>query len=803
MQSFWKRRRLRRLGAVDYVVQKCQLMWRKVVVLASSWWSSWILGGRRQQQRKKEKEQFPVQPPQQQRRPQRRWFLPSWIPRPRRRVVFLCLVFVLLFGRGFLVIPGNSSTLDGGFLPFSSPPPGLPPPVEISYSRFLQLLQAQSSSSSAPAQQQQQQSQPQPPSMLSLFHPTSKIVSSSSSSSKPQPPPSSSSASSWIGEGPELQIRIPRPAQRRSTTTRTTATTIPMGTLTGPGVPELVQRLQGVANSNSNANPPPVVVGHVKIGDDRLHYLLYQAAPPTALSAPQSPHSRHWSSRTIIPTIPWISTSQKTPTMTKTTTTTTTPQPLRPHFALAVPSQDAATSTSSSTTTTWMTSSPSSTSDPVIWVTRAYTRKVNASPQLLDSLTHHQVPFSALMPPAPPKRLPVGTLVLGVYVAFLYRFYKVLTQQFSSKGGGDSGDGPGKLATFSITTSFEEIQGMDGPKLEVMELVDTLKYPQKYALLGARAPTGLLLEGPPGTGKTMLAKATAASAGVPLLYCSGSDFVEVYVGRGAARVRNLFERAAKLAPCIIFIDELDALGKSRDFGGGGSSPFFGNGGGRSSNDEAEQTLNQLLACMDGLDSTRRICVLAATNRKDVLDPALVRPGRLDRIVTLTLPDAAGREQILRVHCRKLPGFAEYQTPSSSSSSSSSSTGGRGLVDLRVVAALTDGFSGAELESLVNEAAIRAVRRVSAEMALRQQQQQQQQQSSSEHADLVSWLETTPPQVLAVDFDASLDNFYATRRRGQRRWGISTAGKSSSKNNNNNNNGSGSGGGGLFPPLWAS
>lgn len=141
-------------------------------------------------------------------------------------------------------------------------------------------------------------------------------------------------------------------------------------------------------------------------------------------------------------------------------------------------------------------------------------------------------------------------------------------------------------------------------------------------ILGARAPTGLLLEGPPGTGKTMLARATAATAGVPLLYCSGSDFVEMFVGRGAARVRSTFSRASKLSPCIIFIDELDALGKSRDMGGLGAS--------LRSNDEAEQTLNQLLACMDGLDSTRRICVIAATNRREVLDPALIRPGRFDR-----------------------------------------------------------------------------------------------------------------------------------------------------------------------------
>jgi ATP-dependent Zn protease len=214
---------------------------------------------------------------------------------------------------------------------------------------------------------------------------------------------------------------------------------------------------------------------------------------------------------------------------------------------------------------------------------------------------------------------------------------------------GGSGGTPGKLATPTVGASFDDIEGIDSAKYEVMELVDTLRNPDKYAILGARAPTGLLLEGPPGTGKTMLARATAATAGVPLLYCSGSDFVEMFVGRGAARVRKTFEKAAKLAPCIIFIDELDALGKSRDSGMMGMAR---------GNDEAEQTLNQLLACMDGLDSSRRICVMAATNRKDVLDPALVRPGRFDRIIRLDLPSTLGRERILRVHANKLPGFLE-------------------------------------------------------------------------------------------------------------------------------------------------
>jgi ATP-dependent Zn protease len=233
----------------------------------------------------------------------------------------------------------------------------------------------------------------------------------------------------------------------------------------------------------------------------------------------------------------------------------------------------------------------------------------------------------------------------------------------------------------------------------------------------------------------MLARATAASAGVPLLYCSGSDFVEMYVGRGAARVRQMFERAQKLAPCIIFVDELDALGKSRDFGNGFGGPF------QRSNDEAEQTLNQLLACMDGLDSSRQICVLAATNRKEVLDPALTRPGRFDRIVQLELPNAAGREQILRVHTSKLPGFVEG---TGLDKDRVGALGKDRMVDLSAIAAVTDGFSGAELEFLVNEAAIRAVRRVSS--ALR---------DGIAHGDIV-------PHVEARDFEESLRNFYETR-----------------------------------------
>jgi ATP-dependent Zn protease len=372
----------------------------------------------------------------------------------------------------------------------------------------------------------------------------------------------------------------------------------------------------------------------------------------------------------------------------------------------------------------------------------AYTRKVPASPELVGLLREGDVPFTAApKPKTPTVAVALRTVVVGFYFVILWRLYKTVS------GGGGIGAGkgevPGKLASTSDVplAKFDDIQGIDEAKTEVMELVDTLMFPEKYAILGARAPTGLLLEGPPGTGKTMLARATAASAGVPLLYCSGSDFVEMFVGRGAARVRKLFERAERLSPCIIFIDELDALGKARVAEGLAGSGFS------RSNDEAEQTLNQLLACMDGLDSSRRICVLAATNRREVLDPALVRPGRFDRIVKLKLPDARGRENILRVHASKLPGFTEG---TGVDPDRPGALGKGRLVDLGAVAAVTEGFSGAELEYLVNEAAIRAVRRVSAAL-----------QRGKSATDIT-------PHVEAADFEESLKSFYETRKpRGGR------------------------------------
>ncbi len=221
----------------------------------------------------------------------------------------------------------------------------------------------------------------------------------------------------------------------------------------------------------------------------------------------------------------------------------------------------------------------------------AYARKVAASPELMNALRKNDISFAAESKATQSLlSMFVRSSLLSFYFLILWRLYQTVGR---AGGGGGKNDVPGKLAKVSDLplANFDEIQGIDDVKAEVMELVDTLRNPNKYAMLGARAPTGLLLEGPPGTGKTMLARATAATAGVPLIYCSGSDFVEMFVGRGAARVRNLFEKASKLSPCILFIDELDALGKTRDFGAG-SFPGMSR-----SNDEAEQTLNQLLACM--------------------------------------------------------------------------------------------------------------------------------------------------------------------------------------------------------------
>ena len=230
----------------------------------------------------------------------------------------------------------------------------------------------------------------------------------------------------------------------------------------------------------------------------------------------------------------------------------------------------------------------------------------------------------------------------------------------------------------SNKVKFADVAGVDEAKEEVQEIVDYLKAPNRYQSLGGRVPRGILLAGSPGTGKTLLAKAIAGEAGVPFFSISGSDFVEMFVGVGASRVRDMFEQAKKNAPCIIFIDEIDAVGRQRGAGLGGG------------NDEREQTLNQLLVEMDGFESNQTVIVIAATNRPDVLDPALQRPGRFDRQVVVPLPDIRGREQILNVHAKKVPLDAS--------------------VDLTALARGTPGFSGADLANLVNEAALFAGRR---------------------------------------------------------------------------------------------
>ena len=229
----------------------------------------------------------------------------------------------------------------------------------------------------------------------------------------------------------------------------------------------------------------------------------------------------------------------------------------------------------------------------------------------------------------------------------------------------------------NVKVRFSDVAGAEEEKEELQEVVEFLKAPKKFSNLGARIPSGVLLVGPPGTGKTLFAKAVAGEAGVPFFSISGSDFVEMYVGVGAKRVRELFEMAKKSQPCIIFIDEIDAVGRRRGTGLGGG------------HDEREQTLNQILVQMDGFEKNEGIIVMAATNRADVLDPALLRPGRFDRQVTVNLPDVKGREQILKVHARNKPMAAD--------------------VNFKTVARITAGFSGAELENLLNEAAILAAR----------------------------------------------------------------------------------------------
>ena len=264
-------------------------------------------------------------------------------------------------------------------------------------------------------------------------------------------------------------------------------------------------------------------------------------------------------------------------------------------------------------------------------------------------------------------------LLIGVWIYFMNRM----------QGGGRGGAmGFGKSRAKLLTekqgrVTFDDVAGIDEAKEELEEIVEFLRNPQKFSRLGGKIPKGALLVGPPGTGKTLLARAIAGEAGVPFFTISGSDFVEMFVGVGASRVRDMFEQAKKNAPCIVFIDEIDAVGRARGVGIGGG------------NDEREQTLNQLLVEMDGFEANEGVIIVAATNRKDVLDPALLRPGRFDRQIHVPNPDIRGRETILTVHARKVPVGPD--------------------VDLRIIARGCPGFSGADLANLVNEAALMAAR----------------------------------------------------------------------------------------------
>ncbi|EKE44443.1 ATP-dependent metalloprotease FtsH [Oceaniovalibus guishaninsula JLT2003] len=287
--------------------------------------------------------------------------------------------------------------------------------------------------------------------------------------------------------------------------------------------------------------------------------------------------------------------------------------------------------------------------------------QVNAKPQEQSGFTTVLLSFLPFL------------LLIGVWIYFMNRM----------QGGGKGGAmGFGKSRAKLLTekhgrVTFDDVAGIDEAKEELEEIVEFLRNPQKFSRLGGKIPKGALLVGPPGTGKTLLARAIAGEAGVPFFTISGSDFVEMFVGVGASRVRDMFEQAKKNAPCIVFIDEIDAVGRSRGVGYGGG------------NDEREQTLNQLLVEMDGFEANEGIIIVAATNRPDVLDPALLRPGRFDRQVQVPNPDIKGREKILGVHARKVPLGPD--------------------VDLRIIARGCPGFSGADLANLVNEAALMAAR----------------------------------------------------------------------------------------------
>ena len=301
-------------------------------------------------------------------------------------------------------------------------------------------------------------------------------------------------------------------------------------------------------------------------------------------------------------------------------------------------------------------------------------------PQLAERLSRYDVPYTRVVESTWLRDLLSWVVPALVFFALWFFVVRRVLERQGMGGFMSIGKSRAKVYVEKDTgVTFDDVAGVDEAKAELQEIVAFLKDPQGYGRLGARAPKGVLLVGPPGTGKTLLAKAVAGEAGVPFFSISGSEFVEMFVGVGAARVRDLFEQARAKAPAIIFIDELDALGRARAAGG----PIGGH-------DEREQTLNQLLVELDGFDSTSGLVLLAATNRPEILDPALLRAGRFDRQVLVDRPDKAGRVQILRVHARKIRLASD--------------------VDLEQIAALTPGFSGADLANLCNEAALAATRR---------------------------------------------------------------------------------------------
>ena len=286
--------------------------------------------------------------------------------------------------------------------------------------------------------------------------------------------------------------------------------------------------------------------------------------------------------------------------------------------------------------------------------------------------------FEATTDPESNSFLLILVNILPIIILGGFAFWFLSKQMGGGKNSFDFGKSKAKLSSDKYKVTFKDVAGLKEVKEEVKELIDFLKNPKKFQKMGARIPKGVLLYGPPGTGKTLLARAVAGEANVPFYFISGSDFVELFVGVGASRVRDMFQQAKRTAPCLIFIDEIDAVGRQRGTGLGGG------------HDEREQTLNQLLTEMDGFGENEGIIIIAATNRPDVLDPALLRPGRFDRQIMVNLPDVKGREEILAVHARN-----KVLAPN---------------VKLSTIAKRTPGYSGADLENLLNEAALLAVRR---------------------------------------------------------------------------------------------